>query len=67
MDFFTGIFIIALAASLATGKAYFREVVIREENPGGYWQIVGCYGVLAVFGFWIAHTGLHGLDSIWRN
>lgn len=58
MDWFTGVFVIALAASLVTGKAYFRGVVSREENPRVYWQTVGCYVVLAVFSFWISHTGL---------
>ena len=42
---------------MASGKAYFRGVVSRQDNPAAYWQIVGSYGVLALFGFLMRFTG----------
>jgi len=50
MDWFGMVFSVAFLLSLLTGKAYFRGVFDREESPSMYWQIVGCYAVLAALG-----------------
>jgi len=50
MDWFGMAFSVVFLLSLLTGKAYFRRVYDREESPSMYWQIVGCYAVLAAFG-----------------
>ncbi len=50
MDWFGVVFSVAFLLALLTGKAYFRGVVDREESPSLYWQIVGCYAVLAALG-----------------
>lgn len=47
MDWFSGLFLVAFVVSLLTGKAYFRGVSTRDENPEQYWTTVVCYGVLA--------------------
>ena len=47
MNWFSGIFALALVISLLTGKAYFRGVYARGENPRMYWMTVLSYGVLA--------------------
>ena len=47
----------ALPVSLASGQAYFRGVVSRQDNPAVYWQIAGSYGVLALLGFLVRFTG----------
>ncbi|HEX5739004.1 MAG TPA: hypothetical protein VFY22_10870 [Hydrogenophaga sp.] len=50
MDGFGLVFSVAFLLALLTGKALFRGVVDREESPSVYWQIVGCYAVLAALG-----------------
>ncbi len=47
MDWFTALWLVALVAALATGKAYFRRVIVRELEPGAYWSTCSCYAVLA--------------------
>lgn len=47
MDWFSAIWLFALAFALITGKAYFRGVVERASDPAEYWTICGCYVVLA--------------------
>jgi len=54
MDWFGGVFLVALVLALATGGAYFRGFAERPEDPRRYWAIVGCYGALAAFGFAVA-------------
>ena len=46
-----------LIVALATGKAYFRGVYARDENPRRYWTIVGCYAVLSVSGMVLPLAG----------
>jgi hypothetical protein len=48
MNWFSGIFMLALVVSLLTGKAYFRGVYARAENPRMYWMTVLSYALLAV-------------------
>jgi len=43
------VFMFALITSLITGKAYFRRVIDREEEPAAYWQTVLCYAFVATF------------------
>ncbi len=47
MDFMAIVFGGALGVALLTGKAYFRGVTVRTEEPSRYWRIVACYAVLA--------------------
>lgn len=37
MNFFSVLFLSFFAISLATGTAYHRGVIRRDENPGAYW------------------------------
>lgn len=54
MNFVFGALIIV---ALVTGKAYFRGVYARDENPRRYWTIVGCYAVLIVSGMVLPLAG----------
>lgn len=47
LDWFSMLFLAAFVISLLTGKAYFRGVHGRDENPRMYWSTVVCYAVLA--------------------
>ncbi|MCB1553375.1 MAG: hypothetical protein KDJ14_06165 [Xanthomonadales bacterium] len=47
MEWFSAIWLFALAFALVTGKAYFRGFYAREDDPRQYWTICGCYIVLA--------------------
>ncbi|MBD8526722.1 hypothetical protein [Pseudomarimonas arenosa] len=47
MDWFSALWLTALAIALLSGKAYFRGVVERQYDPGQYWTICACYVVLA--------------------
>jgi hypothetical protein len=48
MDWFSALFATAAVLALLTGKAYFRGVTARAENPARYWSIIGCYIALAL-------------------
>jgi hypothetical protein len=48
LDWFSGVFLLATVLALATGKAVFRGVTERAEEPARYWSIVGCYLALAL-------------------
>ena len=37
MDFFSVLFLSFFAISLATGTAYHRGAIRRDENPTAYW------------------------------
>jgi hypothetical protein len=50
MNWFSGVFLVALLLALATGRAYFRGFVERDADPRRYWSIVGCYAAIAAFG-----------------
>lgn len=47
MDWFTSLWLTALAVALISGKAYFRGVVDRRAEPKDYWIVCACYLVLA--------------------
>jgi hypothetical protein len=49
MDWFGFLFLAAFIYSAFSGKAYFRGVVRRKDDPRQYWSIVACYLVLASF------------------
>lgn len=49
MEWFSAVFLVALAISLLTGKAYFRGVHARDEDPRMYWMTVASYVLLAAF------------------
>ncbi|HEY0931796.1 MAG TPA: hypothetical protein VGE27_17875 [Gemmatimonas sp.] len=42
-------FLVATLASLASGKAYYRQVFDRADHPAMYWSTVISYLVLAAF------------------
>ncbi len=44
MNWFGGVFLLALALALATGRAYFRGFTGRAEDPRRYWSIVAATG-----------------------
>jgi len=44
-----------LVVALLTGKAYFRGVYSRDEDPRKYWTIVACYATLALAGLLMPH------------
>jgi len=48
MDILTLVFGGAFLVALVTGKAYFRGVVERSEDPVAYWTTTACYVVLAL-------------------
>lgn len=61
MNFFTLIFGAFVVVALVTGKAYFRGVATRDDNPNRYWTIVACYAMMAVAGLiFAAIPGGHG-------
>ncbi len=65
MNFLTLIFSGFLAVALVTGKAYFRGVYARDDNPRRYWTIIGCYAVMAAAGLIFATLpGPHGRTSV---
>lgn len=45
-----------LLVALLTGKAYFRGVYSRDEDPRKYWTIVACYATLALAGLLMPHV-----------
>lgn len=47
MDWFSALWLFALAYALLSGKAYFRGFYARDEQPRQYWTICACYLVLA--------------------
>lgn len=49
MGWFNYLFFLALVVSLFTGKAYFRGISKKEENPKRYWSTVMGYFILAIF------------------
>lgn len=63
VDFMATVFGAALVVALVTGKAYFRGVVGRAEDRSRYWQIVGCYAVLALSS-WLAPALLEALGRV---
>ena len=48
MGWFNFLFLAAFVLALVTGKAYFRKVVPRDQDPRQYWSIIGCYLVLGL-------------------
>lgn len=48
VDILTPVFGGAFLVALITSKAYFRGVVVRSEDPAGYWTTMACYVVLAL-------------------
>ena len=63
MDFMATGFGAALVVALVTGKAYFRGVVERDEDRSRYWQIVGCYALLALSS-WLAPALVGALGRV---
>ena len=63
MDFMAMVFGAALVVALVTGQAYFRGVVERDEERLRYWQIVGCYAVLALSS-WLVPPLLEATDRV---
>lgn len=48
--------IVACVVSVLTGRAYFRTLVVREENPVQFWSTVGMVfllGVMCVVGSFV--------------
>ena len=39
----------AFLVSVLFQKAYYRRVILREDEPVAYWVTVASYGILAVF------------------
>ena len=56
MDILAIAFGALLLVALSTGKAYFRGVYARDEEPRKYWTIVACYAVLAIAGLLLPHV-----------
>ena len=50
MNILAIIFGVLFVVALLTGKAYFRGVYRRDENPRRYWTIVACYATLLIGG-----------------
>ncbi len=45
---FGTVMVVALVASILSKKAYYRRIILREEEPLMYWATVASYGILAV-------------------
>jgi len=41
---------VALVMSILSKQAYYRRIVLRDEEPFLYWLTVASYGTLAVLG-----------------
>ncbi|MGZ3457797.1 MAG: hypothetical protein ACXU86_04750 [Archangium sp.] len=48
MDCFSGLFLSLFAISLATGTAYHRGAIRRDENPVAYWVTTIGYLVIGL-------------------
>lgn len=48
LGWFSGLFLFAAIIAVATGEAYFRGAVRRDDNPRDFWVTVACYLALAL-------------------
>ena len=45
------VFLVALVVALLTRKAYYRRLVVREDEPMTYWSTVLSYAVIGMLCF----------------